>query len=321
MPKPTEGQALLKILYGGICGSDLGTYRGGNAYVSYPRVPGHEISAEIVEIGENDKNLKKGMIVTINPYFNCGECYSCDRGHVNCCTSNQTLGVQRDGAFSEYFAIDINRIYDGCNISPETLVAVEPFCISYHGIKRANIRKDEKVLIMGAGTIGVFAALAVKHFGGKAYLCDVAKDKLEYAKDKFSIDGIILNESPESFQRQVDSYTEGNGFDVTVEAVGMPATFQACIDAAAFAGRVIVIGIAKHNLDFNFTMIQKKELAIFGSRNALRADFEEVIDIVKSGEVDLSKIITNVYDFKDGVKALEDFDKNAASMLKVVLKF
>lgn len=101
-PVRKPGEALLKLLYGGICGSDLGSYRGGNAYVSYPRVPGHEFSAEIVEIDDNDLGLKPGMIVTCNPYFNCGHCYSCERGLVNACTDNQTMGVQREGAFSEY---------------------------------------------------------------------------------------------------------------------------------------------------------------------------------------------------------------------------
>ena len=112
-PVRKPGEALLKMLYGGICGSDLGSYRGANAYVSYPRVPGHELAAEIVEIDENDKGLKPGMIVTCNPYFNCGSCYSCRRGLVNACTDNQTMGVQREGGFAEYITMPIERIYDG----------------------------------------------------------------------------------------------------------------------------------------------------------------------------------------------------------------
>ena len=92
MPVRKPGEALLKLLYGGICGSDLGSYRGTFAYFDYPRIPGHEFSAEIVEIDENEYGLKKGMIVTCNPYFNCGTCYSCQRGILNACMDNQTLG-------------------------------------------------------------------------------------------------------------------------------------------------------------------------------------------------------------------------------------
>ena len=127
MPEVKQGEALLKILYGGICGSDLGTYRGTFAYAGYPRIPGHEFSAQIVKIGENDRGLKEGMIVTCNPYFNCQKCYSCERGLVNCCESNETLGAQRDGAFSEYVTMPVERIYDGKGLSPKSLALIEPF--------------------------------------------------------------------------------------------------------------------------------------------------------------------------------------------------
>ena len=320
-PTPQKGEALLKVLYGGICGSDLGTYRGTFAYVSYPRTPGHEFSAEIIEIGENDKGLKPGMIVTCNPYFNCTTCYSCERGLVNCCTTNQTMGVQREGAFSEYITMPIERIYDGGGLSAKTLALIEPFCISYHGVSRSNVKKGDKVLVLGAGTIGVLAAVAAKALGATVYISDIAKQKLDYAYKEFNLDGIILNDSPENFESQVSDITNGNGFDVTIEAVGLPSTFQNCIDAATFGGRVVLIGVGKKNLDFNFTMIQKKELNIFGSRNALKKDFLELIEIVKSGKIDLDKIVTNVYDFEDAPKAFEEFDQNAASMLKVLLKF
>lgn len=108
-PVRKSGEALLKILYGGICGSDLGTYRGTFAYADYPRIPGHEFSAEIIEIDDNELGLKPGMVVTANPYMNCTTCYSCQRGLVNCCEHNETLGCQRDGAFSEYFTMPIER--------------------------------------------------------------------------------------------------------------------------------------------------------------------------------------------------------------------
>ena len=187
MPEKKEGEAIIKLLYGGICGSDLGTYRGTYAYVDSKRIPGHEVAAEIVDIDENDRGLKKGMIVTINPYFNCGHCYSCRRGHVNCCIDNQTLGCQRDGAFSQYFSIDIGRIYEGQGIPAEQLVLVEPFSISYHGVKKADIVPGQKVLVMGAGTIGVFAALSAKHFGAEVYISDIAEEKLQYAKDNLKL--------------------------------------------------------------------------------------------------------------------------------------
>lgn len=316
-----EGEALLRVLYGGICGSDLGTYRGTFAYADYPRIPGHEFSAEIIEIAPNDKGLEKGMIVTCNPYFNCEKCYSCEKGLVNCCESNETMGAQRDGAFSEYITMPIERIYDGKGLPAKTLALIEPFCISYHGVKRAKVKKGDKVLVVGAGTIGALAAVAAQALGAEVTICDVAAKKLAYAQDAFHIPHSILNDAPETFMEKVNDMTDGKGFDVTIEAVGLPSTFQNCIDAAAFGGNVALIGVGKKNLDFNFTLIQKKELNVYGSRNALESDFLQLIDLVKSGKVDLDKIVTNTYDLNDAATAFRVFDENAASMLKVEIKF
>ena len=261
------------------------------------------------------------MIVTCNPYFNCGHCYSCQRGLVNCCTSNETMGAQRDGAFSEYITMPIERIYDGKGLSAKTLALIEPFCISYHGISRANIQPNDKVLVIGAGTIGVLAAVAAKAKGAKVYISDVAENKINYAIETFGLDGGILNDSPENFIKRVEEITNGNYFDVTIEAVGLPSTFQACIDAAAFGARMVQIGVGKRTHEFDFTLLQKKELNVYGSRNALKKDFLELIDLVKSGKVDLEKIVTNTYNLDEADKAFQDFSKNAASMLKVVIKF
>ena len=153
-------------------------------------------------------------------------------------------------------------------------------------------------------------------------MCDVAQGKLDLAKGlDFGLDGTILNDSPENFQARVDEITGGSGFDVTVEAVGLPSTFQNCIDAACFGGRMVLIGVGKKNLDFNFTLIQKKELDVFGSRNALKKDFLELIDLVNAGKAPLDKIITNTYRFHDAPKAFEDFAHNPGDMLKVVIDF
>ncbi len=319
-PERKKGEVLLKILYGGICGSDLGSYRGTFAYFDYPRIPGHEFSAEIVECDKGNRfGLKEGMIVTCNPYFNCGHCYSCRKGRVNACMDNRTLGCQRDGAFCEYFVIPEERVYDGKGIDAKTLAAIEPFCISWHGISRADAGPGDRVLIVGAGTIGVLAAAAAKARGAEVFVCDVSQGKLDLASSLGVADGTVLNDSPEGFAEKTAEITKGSGFDVTVEAVGLPSTFQNCIDAACFGGRMVQIGVGKKNADFNFTLIQKKELNICGSRNALEKDFRQLIDLVKEGRAPLGKVITHTYAFGDAAKAFEDFSNNRGDMLKVVL--
>lgn len=320
MPIRKKGEVLLKVLYCGICGSDLGSYRGSFAYFEYPRIPGHEFSAEIIEIDDNDFNLKKGMIVTCNPYFNDGTCYSCKKGIVNACEHNETFGCQRDGAFCEYVTMPIERVYDGKGLDPKQLAAIEPFCISYHGVKRANVKKNDNVLVIGAGTIGVLAAITAKSKGANVYIADIAVEKLEKAKE-FGVDGVILNSSKKELLDNVNKITNNNGFDVVIEAVGRPSTFQDCFDTVCFGGNIVLIGVGKENLDFFFTQIQKKELNVYGSRNALKEDFLELIDLVNTGTLPLNKIITNIYKFDDTAKAFSDFSNKQGEMLKVMIDF
>lgn len=321
MVEPKEGEALLKLLYGGICGSDLSSYRGSFAYFKYPQTPGHEFSAEVIKVNSKDKtDIKEGMIVTCNPYFNCTKCYSCKHGHVNACMDNQTMGVQREGAFSEYITMPIERIYDGKGTEAKTLALVEPFCIGRHGIDRAKVNDKDRVLIIGAGTIGILAAIYARSLGAEVWLSDVAIDKLEGAR-RFGFSNFILNSSDEHLKDEVDKITQSSGFDVTIEAVGLPETFQNAIDSVSFGGRVVLIGVGKKNLDFNFTIIQKKEVNIYGSRNALKSDFIKTIDEIKDGKLKLDGIITKEYPYLKAADAFRDLDKNSKRWLKVVLDF
>ncbi|MDR1535247.1 MAG: zinc-binding dehydrogenase [Planctomycetota bacterium] len=321
MPEPRENEALVKVLYGGICGSDLGTYRGTFAYVAYPRIPGHELAVEVAEAPENELGIAKGLLATLNPYFNCGKCRPCRLGRPNCCVDNQTLGAQRDGGFVKFFAIPLDRLYPSRGLGVGETALVEPFCISYHGVKRAGLRPGEKVLVIGAGTIGVLAMLAARHFGAEAYVTDVAPGKLAHA-EKLGAAGTFVNSSRRALGEWTERVTSGEGFAATIEAVGLPSTFVDAVDAAASAGRVVVIGVSKQNApDFNFTAIQKKELAIFGSRNALRRDFSEVVDLMLASGFSAEKLVSAVYDFADASAAFRDFSEKAGEMLKVLIRF
>ncbi len=321
VPKPGKGEALLKMLVGGVCGSDLASYRGQSAYVSYPRTIGHEFAARVVEVEENEYGIRPGMVVTGNPYFNCGTCYSCRRGFVNACVRNETMGVQREGAFSEYFTMPVERLYDGQGIEPKALALVEPFCISYHGVSRADVGPGDRVLVMGAGAIGILAAVAARSFGAQAYITDVAGEKVNAAIRDFGLDGGFVNDAPDALERFTREITREDGFDVTVEAVGIPSTFLGCVRAAASRGRVVVIGVAKHSADFNFLEMQRKELNMFGSRGATKADFAATMKLVKDGFVDLTRLISRTYSPKDTEHAFQDMDQHSAQIVKAEFEF
>lgn len=319
MPKPGAGEALLQVLYCGICGADVASYTGNQPFTTYPRIPGHEFSARIVEIPQNDRGLKAGDVVTCNPYFNCGKCYACKRGIVNACHDNQTMGVQRDGSFREYITMPVERIIDGKGLSAKELALIEPFSISCHALSRAEVKKGDNLLIMGAGPIGLFALMKAKAMGAHVLIADMLPSRLalaaEYGADR------TVNVREEELHAACSEFTSENGFDVCVEACGAPETFLNCIDEAAHGANIILIGNGKRETTFVHSVILKKELNIFGSRNAFTRDFEELIDLVSAGKADVLKMISGIYEKENAAEAFEALAHNDGSLAKLLIKF
>ena len=318
MPEVKEGEALLKVRYVGICGADVASFTGNQPFTTYPRIPGHEFSAEIVEIPENDKGLKAGDIVTCNPYFNCGGCYSCERGFVNCCTDNQTMGVQRDGAFCEYISMPVERIYEGKGLSAEELALIEPFSISQHAVSRCTIKENDNVLVIGAGPIGLFALLAAKAKCKNIVVADILDNRLDLAKEYGA--AAVVNTKAESLEEFTNKFTDGKGFDVCIEACGAPETFLGCIDSCAFAGNIVLIGNGKRETSFVHSILLKKELNVYGSRNALKEDFINNIDLVASKESDVMKMVSRVYDMENALDAFKALANNDGTLAKILIK-
>lgn len=317
-PEVGPGEALLKVRVVGICGADVASYTGNQPFTTYPRIPGHEFSAEIVTLPENyEGELKPGDVVTANPYFNCGTCYSCRRGHVNCCHDNQTMGIQRDGSFCEYVAMPVERIYAGKGLTAEQLAMIEPFSIGWHALSRAEVKPGDKVLVIGAGPIGLFALISAKRYGAEVYVADILDGRLEKAL-AFGADGMVNTKTTDlaEYTKQV---TDG-GFDVCVEACGAPETFLGCIHSCAFAGNIILIGNGKRDTTFLHSIILKKELNVYGSRNSLPKDFKELIDYVASGAVDLSKMVSAIYPMEEAADAFKALAHNDGSLSKVLIK-
>lgn len=317
-PIVKENEALLKIKYCGICGADVASYTGNQPFTTYPRIPGHEFSAEIVTISDNDKGLKPGDIVTANPYFNCGHCYSCQRGLVNACTDNQTMGVQRDGSFCEYVAMPVERIIPGKGLDAKQLALIEPFAIGFHAISRAEIKTGDKVLIVGAGPIGLFALISAKLKGAECYVADVLDNRLELAKE-YGASGTI-NSKKQDILEATKEITKGNGFDVCIEACGQSVTFLNCIDCAAFGANIILIGNGKSDTTFLHSIILKKELNIFGSRNAYTKDFEALIDIVSQGKVDVMKMVSDIVPMNRAEEAFKALANNDGTLAKILVE-
>ena len=317
LPQPKDGEALLKVLYGGICGADVASYMGNQPFTTYPRIPGHELSARIVSIPENSRGLKPGDLVTCNPYFNCGTCYACRRGLVNACHDNQTMGVQRDGGFQEYITMPVERVIDGKGLSAKELALIEPFSISCHALSRAEVKPGDRLLIMGAGPIGLFALLRAKALGAAVLVADLLENRLALAA-AFGADETV-NVKARDLHTACAAFMDGCGFDVCVEACGAPETFLNCIDEAAHGANVILIGNGKRETTFVHSILLKKELNVFGSRNAFTRDFETLIDLVKSGKADVLKMVSGVYSMDDAAAAFEALAHNDGTLAKLLI--
>lgn len=317
-PKAGAGDVLIHVKVLGLCGSDLKTYRGLNPMVSYPRIPGHEIAGQIVGVGSDvPSKFVKGQSVTVSPYTACGDCPSCKTGRVNCCKFNQTMGVQRDGAATEYISLPYQKIFVVENIPDERIACIEPLSVGWHATNRANINSDDTVLVFGCGVIGLGAIMAAAFKGADVIAVDINDGKL--AKARALGAKYTINSANEELDKAIHDITLQEGPSVVIEAVGLPITFAKSVELVSFAGRVVYIGYAKKKVEYETKLFVSKELDIKGSRNALNDEIESVIEMLCSGQIAIEPIITQKYELKDCNKALEYWDKNSDKVTKIVL--
>jgi len=324
VPKPVAGQGevLVKILYVGFCGSDLNTFLGRNPMVRLPVIPGHEISAEIADVGAGVPDfIKKGMLCTINPYTACGNCASCRNGRPNACRFNETLGVQRDGAMQEYKAIPWEKIIiDAENrLSPRELALVEPLSVGFHAVARAQITDSDTVMVVGCGMIGLGAIIRSALRGAKVIAADIDDEKLAFARTLGAAH--TINTGTERIHERLLEMTGGEGPDVVVEAVGAPATYRLAVAEVAFTGRVVCIGYAKTDIAFETKLFVQKELDIRGSRNAMPADFRAVMDYLRRGACPTNRLISGVFPPDKASEALQQWQADPGKVFRMMIEF
>lgn len=318
-PVPAANDVLLRIKAVGLCGSDLATYRGINPLAGYPRIPGHEIAAEIVATGPDvPVPYEPGTLVTVLPYTACGDCSSCRAGRVNCCRYNQTLGVQRDGAAAEYIVVPYKKIIPVTGFSVEQAVLIEPLSVGCHAVNRAGITRDECVLIFGCGMIGLGAVLTAACSGARVIAVDIDDSKLETAKSLGA--EFCINSLHDQLDTRVQDITGGDGPSVAIEAIGLPETFVKAVELACFAGRVVYIGYTKEPVAYDSKLFVSKELDIRGSRNATQQEFDTVITMLNRTGIDPDLLITQRYALSDCAEALEFWHCNPARVTKIILE-
>ncbi|HUX20742.1 MAG TPA: zinc-binding alcohol dehydrogenase family protein [Spirochaetia bacterium] len=319
--RPTlgPGEVLLEVRFIGMCGSDLSSYLGKNRLLEYPRIPGHEIAATIVETGaEVPQDFLAGMDVTVLPYTACGSCTSCLRGRTNACRHNQTLGVQRDGALAEYIAVAWQKIIPPGGLTLKELVFVEPLTVGFHAVDRADVSDNDIVLVLGCGMIGLGAIVRANLRGAMVIAADIDDAKLEIAA-AFGAHAAI-NSRGKNLHEELTKVTGGNGPNVVIEAVGSPPTYRAAIEEVAFSGRVACIGYAADDIPITTRLIVQKELDVRGSRNATPLDFRAVVRFLERGSLPLDLVISRTVGVEELGNALRDWAADPPAFTKILVR-
>ncbi len=310
---------LIRITSGGICGSDMQIYNGTNSLATYPRVIGHEFGGVIEQTGENVKNLIAGDKVCVNPVISCNSCYACSIGRGNVCSSLEVMGVHRDGGFAQYICVPQQNVHKFNGDFDQTLLClVEPYTIGMQINNRAKITKDDVVLIIGSGPIGIAAMQVAKMRKAKVIMADIVKERLARAKE-MGADEIILS-SEEDIEQRVKQITNNEGVPVVIDAVCIPKTFELSVKLASAAGRVIVIGLKAAPSNIVMADITKKELDIIGSRLSNNC-FESVVECFENGSLQPQKMKTAQFHYTEIEKAFDLIQKSPQDILKVVLTF
>lgn len=320
-PQIRPDEVLVRIKKVGFCGSDLNTFRGLNPIVSYPRIPGHEIAAEIVKVGSDvPAGHQPGDKVLVLPYTTCGHCWSCLSGRPNACKNNQTLGVQQDGGMTEYLAVSHAKLVGNVNnLSFSEIALVEPLAVGFHAARRAESQQGETMLVFGCGMVGLGAIAKGKVDGATVIAVDIDDAKLDLARQFGAAH--VINSQTKNLEEEVLRLTEGHGATVTVEAIGFDRTFVAAIDLTTFAGRVVYVGYVKDPVAFDTKKFVMKEIQIRGSRNAIKQDFVDVLEVMKTLKLPVDQLISRDVPLKEAGNALRYWSENTADVTKILVSF
>lgn len=311
-----EGFAIIKIKSMGICGSDIGAFRGVNPIVSYPRIIGHELAGIVEKIGENPRNIKKGDKVVIDPYLWCGHCYPCSLGRTNCCETLKCLGVHTDGGMVEYLLHPAHMLVPLPDEIPWELAPLsEPLTISLHSLHRAKLKADEHVAINGAGAIGLLAALGALAYGAKPILIDPLEARLEYARGLGVKNTVCV--STEDAVAKIKELTSSRMAEVVIEASGANGAIRSCLDQASYAARIVLTGWPKTETSLPTNLITTKEMDIIGGRNSAN-EFVEALDMIKTGAVDVRAVLSKVITIDEVPEAVRELSDYPERYLKIV---
>ena len=313
---PGPGWALVEVSHVGICGTDYHIYEGKHPFLNYPRVMGHEVSGRVLTVGEG-VDLAPGTPVVVNPYLSCGTCVACRKGKPNCCAVIEVLGVHRDGAMCERILVPAGNLYPAEGLSLRDAATVEFLAIGAHAVRRSMAPSGSRSLVIGAGPIGIGAAIFSRIAGHEVTLLDTSPERLAFASDKLGFASTLL--SGTDLIDQIARLTNAEGFDVVFDATGNGKSMQSAFAHVAQGGTLVLVSVVRDEITFSDPEFHKREMMLIGSRNATKQDFEHVTASIAAGHVPVDALITHITDLQRAADDLPRWARVKTGLMKAVI--
>ena len=290
VPTPAPDEVLVRVRRVGMCGTDMHIFRGVQPFLTYPRVMGHEISGEAVQLPEGS-SLRPGEPVYVVPYLSCGQCSACRKDRPNCCKALEVLGVHRDGALAQYVCVPERFVFSARGVSLNDAAMIEFLAIGAHAVRRSGVRSDQRVLVCGSGPIGIACALFSKLRGSEVTVIDVRPERLSLCREKLGIDH-ALKLAPD-IEARLLSISGDDMFDVVFDATGNAGAMEAGFLYIAHGGTYVLVSVVSAEITFSDPEFHKREATLMASRNATAEDFEFVIECIRAGRIPMAHLHTH----------------------------
>jgi len=317
-PEPAEGEVLVRIQRVGLCGTDYHIFAGRHPFLAYPRVIGHELAGQVVAAGIGSR-FSEGQLVAVNPYLSCGKCIACRKGKPNACVSIQVLGVHTDGGMCELLTVPESALLDATGLTPDQAAMLEFLAVGAHAVARSKVERGERVLVVGAGPIGIGTALFAKLEGATVTLLDRRETRLAHARDQLGFENVVT--AGGDALHLLASLTRGDMFDTVFEATGSLDSMGQSLTYVAAGGTLVFVGVAPGEIVFSDPEFHKRETTLVASRNALAADFERVMAAMKAGLVPTAALQSHSFPAEETPTRLPELIADADHVLKAIAYF
>ena len=317
---PAADEALVRVHRVGICGTDISGYLGKFPFYSYPRIPGHELGVEVVEVGSEVTNVKSGDRCSVEPYINNPESFASQRGNTNCCNDLQVLGVHIDGGLRPMFKLPARKLHVSKSLEMEQLALVETLSIGCHAVDRVSPQKDENMLIIGAGPIGLSVLEFARISGASITVMDMNNDRLEFVQNNMGVTKTVQFKGDDTEVERLAAVNGGELPTVVVDATGNVHSMSGCLNYAAPTGRVGYVGITTEEIHFRHPLMHAKELTLFACRNSLPKDFTRIIGLIEDGTINTKPWITHRTTFDTVVDEFVEFTKPETGVIKAIIE-